>query len=124
MPHCVLEFSANVVDQVNFPEFFSKLHDLLSESGHIDKARLKGRWVRHENYFVGDGTARNAFVYLQISLLSGRPLEVRQALGKRAFELLQQYFPRSQRELNCSVTLEMREMQDEAHFKISKAVES
>lgn len=121
MPHCVLEYSANVKDSVNFQEFFARLHEILASSGEIQHDQLKSRWYCRENYFIGDGNAKNAFVYLQISLLTGRSLEVRKRLGEQAFELLVSQYPRSQRDLSCSITLEMREMERETHFKITKA---
>ncbi len=120
MPHCVLEYSANVKDSVNFQEFFSRLHELLASSGEIQHNQLKSRWHCRDNYYIGDGNVKNAYVYLQISLLTGRSLEVRKKIGAQAFELLTSQYPRSQRDLSCSITLEMREMERETHFKITK----
>ncbi|MBX7145362.1 MAG: 5-carboxymethyl-2-hydroxymuconate Delta-isomerase [Oligoflexia bacterium] len=119
MPHCVLEYSSNVLDQPDFGALFKELHQLLSSSGHIQLDQLKSRAIRHEQYFVGDGAPDRAFIYLQISLLSGRDNTVRVALGEQAFAFLQKCFPRSLKELRCSMTLEMREMDRETHFKIS-----
>ena len=121
MPHCVLEYSANVKDSVNFQQFFSRLHELLASSGEIQLDQLKSRWHCRDNYFIGDGNARNAFVYLQISLLTGRSLDTRKKLAAQAFELLTAQYPRSQRDLSCSITLEMREMERDTHFKITKS---
>jgi 5-carboxymethyl-2-hydroxymuconate isomerase len=120
MPHCILEYSANIKDSIDFPQFSKRLHALLSSSGHIDPARLKSRRVIHDDFFVGDGASENAFVYLQVSLLSGRPAEVRQALGQQALDLLTEFFPQSRRELNCSVTVEMREINSSTHFAAAK----
>ncbi|MBN8548606.1 MAG: 5-carboxymethyl-2-hydroxymuconate Delta-isomerase [Deltaproteobacteria bacterium] len=120
MPHCVLEYSANVKDSVNFQDFFASLHKLLADSGEIQHDQLKGRWYCSENYFVGDGSPKNAFVYLQISMLSGRTAELRKRLAGQAFELLSAQYPRSQRDLSCSITVEIREMDRETHFKVSK----
>lgn len=120
MPHCVLEYSANIKDSIDYPQFSKRLHALLSSTGHIDPARLKSRRVIHSDFYIGDGAVENAFVYLQVSLLSGRPAEVRQALGKQALDLLLEFFPQSQRDLNCSVTVEMREMDSSTHFAAAK----
>ncbi len=117
MPHCILEYSANIPDKVDFPAFFSQLHEALSASGHIDRARLKSRWIRHDSYYVAEGSPRSSFVYLQIALISGRSEEIRKDLGERAFALLKQFFPISSREISCSMTLEMREMLSTTHFK-------
>ena len=122
MPHCVLEYSQNIVDQLNYREFFQRLHALLSASGEIQLDQLKSRIRRVDEYYIGDGSPKNAFVYLQISLLSGRSQAVREEFGAQAFELLTSCFPRSQKELSCSITLEMREMERSTHFKITKKV--
>lgn len=120
MPHCIIEYSSNVKDSVNFPEFFKRLHELLASSSDIQLDQLKSRWLRREDYFIGDGSPQNAFVYLQISLMTGRTLELRKQLGQSALDLLASYFPRTQAELSCSMTVEMREMERETHFKITK----
>jgi 5-carboxymethyl-2-hydroxymuconate isomerase len=121
MPHCVLEYSANIKDSVNFPSFFSRLHEILTASGDIQLDQIKSRWYSREDFVVGDGSEKNAFVYLQISLLSGRSPELRKRIGAQAFELLADQFPISQRDLSCSITLEMREMDRETHFKATKS---
>jgi len=121
MPHCVLEYSANIKDSVNFQEFFARLHELLAASGEIQLDRLKSRWFCRDNYLVGNGDVKNAFVHLQISLLSGRSVEVRKKLGAQAFDLLSSQYPRSQRDLSCSITLEVREVENETHFKVTKS---
>lgn len=119
MPHCVLEYSSNVLDKLDFRCFFKELHTILASSGHIQLDQLKGRAVCHDNYFIGDGAADRAFIYLQISLLDGRDLAVRKSLGEQAFAHLRASFPLSLEKLRCSMTLEMREMSRETHFKIS-----
>jgi 5-carboxymethyl-2-hydroxymuconate isomerase len=120
MPHCILEYSANVRDSIDFKRFFSELHRLLAASGEIDLERLKSRAVRREEYLIGDGKPENAFAYLQISMLSGRSSEVRKRLGEDALKLLAGYYSRSQEQLNCSLTVEIREMDRSTHFAAPK----
>jgi len=117
MPHFVLEYSDNILDQVDFKDFFKKLHTLLVENGPFRLSDVKSRAIAHRQFQVADGKASNAFVHLTLSILKGRDLDIRQALGEKILSLLQEGFSRSFKELNSSFSLEIREMDTRTYFK-------
>jgi|1048.fasta_scaffold15277_2 5-carboxymethyl-2-hydroxymuconate isomerase len=119
MPHCVVEYSQNIPDKVNFKEFFQKLHQIMVDTGAFKLERIKSRVITHNNYYIGDGNSENTFVYLQISILTGRELPLRKKLSGDALDLIKTYFPKALAQMKCSMTVDIREMDKEAHSSLT-----
>lgn len=117
MPHLVLEYSANVLDTVEPKALFDELHHALLEFETFPLDDIKSRVVRYTDYFIGDGDARNAFVHLNFSLLSGRDISVRQRITQACLKVLTQRFQRSVEHLHCQVSVEVREMERSTYAK-------
>jgi len=117
MPHFVLEYSDNIMEEVDFKDFFRKLHTLLVDAGPFNLSDIKSRAVRHQQFYVANGEESNAFVHLALSIFKGRDLSIRQAAGEKILAFLKGEFARSFEELNCSYTVEIKEMDKETYFK-------
>jgi 5-carboxymethyl-2-hydroxymuconate isomerase len=111
MPHFVLEYSDNILEEVDFKDFFERLHTLLVENGPFNLSAIKSRAIRHQQFYVADGKEPNAFVHLTLSIFKGRDLSIRQAV------VLKGEFARSFEKLNCSYTVEIKEMDKDTYFK-------
>jgi 5-carboxymethyl-2-hydroxymuconate isomerase len=119
MPHFILEYSENILEQVDTRDVFKRLHALLIENGPFNLTDIKSRAIMYKEFYVADGNASNAFVHLTLSIFKGRNLSLRQAVGKLLLEFLQNEFARSYQELNCSITVDMKEIDTDTYFKIS-----
>ena len=117
MPHFVLEYSDNILEEVDFKDFFERLHTLLVENGPFKLSAIKSRAIRHRQFCVADGKDSNAFVHLTLSIFKGRDLSIRQAVGEKILSFLKGEFARSFQKLNCSYTVEVKEMEKETYFK-------
>jgi 5-carboxymethyl-2-hydroxymuconate isomerase len=117
MPHVVLEYSDNVLEQVEFNDFFKKLHSLIIENGPFELKDIKSRAVRRENFYVADGNESNGFIHLTLSILTGRELNLKQALGERILSFLKQEFARSYEGMSCSISVEIRELDRDTYSK-------
>ena len=117
MPHFVLEYSDNILEEVDFKDFFKKLHTLLVDVGPFNLSDVKSRAIRHQEFYVANGQESNAFVHLTLSIFKGRDLSIRQAVGERILAFLKGQFARSFEELSCSFTVEVKEMEKETYFK-------
>jgi 5-carboxymethyl-2-hydroxymuconate isomerase len=117
MPHFVLELSDNVLEKPDFKEVFKRLHTLLVENGPFHLEDIKSRAVVHANYVVADGDEQNGFVHLVLSIFKGRDLTLRQTLGEKLLSFLKQEFARSYEALNCSITVDIVEIERETYFK-------
>ena len=121
MPHTVLEFSRSINDSskaAGFSQFFKELHLAFAATGILEMGRLKGRIIEHPHAVVGDSESAG-FIYLQISLLEGRTNEQQQVLLAIATQILGHWLKTWQVPASCSVTIEMREMREATHRKIT-----
>jgi 5-carboxymethyl-2-hydroxymuconate isomerase len=119
MPHAILEYSDNILDDADFPHLFSRLHRILVEAGKCRLDDIKSRAIGCEYFRVGDGDERNAFAHLTLCVLEGRDVEALQSLGEACLELLQEFYGMSLEEQRCDLTVEIRPMRRDSYFKIS-----
>ncbi len=117
MPHFVIEYSDNILEEVDFKAFFKRLHAVLVENGPFNMSDIKSRAIRHQHFCVAHGKESNAFVHLTLSIFKGRDLSVRQAVGEKILLFLKKEFARSFEKLNCSLTVDIREMAKDTYFK-------
>ena len=110
MPHCILEYSANIVDRPDMARLFNDIHDALMATGVFTLADIKSRAIRHEEYFIGDGDPERAFVTLNVQILVGRSDDVKALITEAATEVLKRAFPESLRQLKCSLTAQVSEI--------------
>ncbi len=118
MPHIILEYSANILDDADFPHMFAQLHSLVAEHGKCRLDDIKSRAIGCEHYRVGDGDARNAFAHLTLCVLEGRDAEMLQNLGEACLELMQTFYGNSLAEQRCDLTVEIRPMRRDSYFKV------
>jgi 5-carboxymethyl-2-hydroxymuconate isomerase len=118
MPHCILEYSNNILETIDCNHFLQKLHHLLVKQAGVNVSNIKSRIIVYDKYYVGDGNKNTAFIHLTVSLLSGRSIDVKQLLGQKLLHYLRETFSDSYDKLNCSITLELREIEREAYFKV------
>lgn len=119
MPHAILEYSANILDDADFSHMFAQLHQLLVDQGKCRLDDIKSRAIGCEHYRVGDGDERNAFAHLTLCLLEGRDVDTLQRLGEACLELMQTFYGNSLAEQRCDLTVEIRPMRRDSYFKVS-----
>ena len=119
MPHFILEYSDNILEDVQPDDIFSKLHELLVNSGPFELSAIKSRAIAHKDFYAADGNKSNAFVHLTLCIFKGRELSLRQTVGNLLLELLMKEFDRTYQRLPCSITVEIREIDSDTYFKKS-----
>ena len=117
MPQIVLEYSSNLPDNLNFKDLFGELHFVLQDVAGIRLDNCKSRTRVAENYFIGDGNARNAFAHLQVRFIEGRTVAVKQAVGERCLDILKQYYGESILATELQLTVEVDDLQRDFYFK-------
>ena len=117
MPHCKIEYSANIEDKIETGALLERLHALIVDSGPFDLETIKSRMTAHDTYIVGDGKIDQAFVHLELAILSGRDEATRNQVSKALHAFLLEEFPETARTKTCSFTVEIREMDAECYTK-------
>jgi 5-carboxymethyl-2-hydroxymuconate isomerase len=118
MPHIILEYTENVKEKSKFQELFVQLHQIIVEVANASLESCKSRAIKHKNFFIGNGDVKNAFIYVQILLMEGRPLSVRKELGEKILAALEKHFSKSLEELNLQISVEPKELSEGLYFKI------
>lgn len=119
MPHAILEYSDNLLDDPDLQSFWGRLHPALVEASGCRLADIKSRAYRAGTFRMGDGGPDNAFAHLTIRLLEGRDPAARERIGRAALELLAECFPRTLAERPFDLTVELADMRRDSYFKIA-----
>lgn len=110
MPHVVLEYSANVLDEPDLPRLLLSIHEALAATGIFDLSDFKGRAVRHDDFTVADGARDRAFVALDVQLLEGRDDAAKTLVSGICLELLREAFPRTAAGRRLSLSVQVSDM--------------
>lgn len=107
MPHCILEYSANVPDRPDIDRLLSDVHGALMATGQFTLADIKSRAVRYEQFLIGEGDPARVFVTLTVQILDGRSDEVKAQISEAALDVLARHYPLSLAQRICSLTVQV-----------------
>jgi 5-carboxymethyl-2-hydroxymuconate isomerase len=110
MPHCILEYSSNVIDAPNCARLLLDIHEVLMATGLFVRADIKSRIVEHERYVIGDGSQDQAFVTLNVQMLSGGSDETKRQIAEAALDLLSRAFAKTLDQLKCSISVQITDI--------------
>ena len=110
MPHIVMEYSANLSEQVSSTKLLNALHQTVVDSGLFSPEAVKARSVAFSDYVLPEGA--DTFAHVTVAILNGRTIEQRQGLSEAVFARLQAALPK---DAKLSVTI--HEMEKETYKK-------
>jgi 5-carboxymethyl-2-hydroxymuconate isomerase len=110
LPHVLIEYSANLGAQLDFPGFLAALRDSALATGVFPEGGIRVRAYQADHYLVADGNVDNAFVHIMLRVGHGRDLETRKracdAIFATACARLDALFER----IPLGISLEMQEI--------------
>ena len=118
MPQLTLEYTDNIQQKVDFSEVFREMHAVLFDVGGIPLENCKSRAIKRSDYFIGKGESDGAFIHIDMAFLAGRPLELKQEIGRRVLQILEKCYSPFLSAHNLQITVEIRELARELYFKI------
>jgi 5-carboxymethyl-2-hydroxymuconate isomerase len=110
MPHCILEYSANLPSKPALRDVLLGVHSALLGTGLFTEADIKSRAIRHEVYAVADGDPARSFVALVVEILEGRTDEVKGTIADALFAVLTREFAEAIAGWRCNVTVQIRDI--------------
>ena len=110
MPHFILEYSANLDDDLDLDGLFGALHKTAMETGVFALGGVRFRAHRCEHYLVADGDPDNAFVHLTARIGRRRDPDVRREVGEKIFNTLTEYLDGLYRERPLAISFELTEL--------------
>jgi len=115
MPHITLEYSQNLIAQVNIPQLLTDLHHALAAQPDIDLKRIKTKALVIVNSVVKDEPFNEGqFLHVILAVLEGRSEDLRRQYGQALYDVLKRTVPAEYPD--CAVTLEVREMTRATYF--------
>ena len=110
MPHFILEYSANVKDDLNLDGLFKALHETALETGVFPLGGIRFRAVRCDDYLIADADPQNAFVHLTAKIGRRREPDVRQVVAEKIFNTLVEYLDPLYQERPLAISFELTEL--------------
>jgi 5-carboxymethyl-2-hydroxymuconate isomerase len=120
MPHCILEYSVNVVDEPDFRALFGELHQALVAKGEFNLGDIKSRAIARGDFLIAEGDPDRSFVALEIRILEGRSDAVKSRISSDAAGILRRHLPRTLAETRCSLSVQVTDVhRASSHKEIS-----
>ena len=117
MPHLIVEYSANIEDQMELAGLLDKLHAAALASGVFPLGGLRTRAERRDHYRIEDCGVDNGFVHVTAMVGHGRELNVLKRAGKELFQVICQHLNPLYERIPLGISFNIREFHPELNFK-------
>ncbi|WP_375753624.1 5-carboxymethyl-2-hydroxymuconate Delta-isomerase [Vibrio sp. HN007] len=117
MPHLIVEYSANIEDELDLPELLKTLNETAVSTGVFPLGGIRSRAIRCEHFRVAEGDPENAFIHLTTKVGSGRPEEVLKQAGDSIFEAFTGFLDPIFNRRYLSIGFELTELHPTLNYK-------
>lgn len=117
MPHLVIEITENARLNCSPEELLDQANAALLASGQFQEPDIKSRCITLETYRQGTEPVQRAFVHGRLSILDGRDLATRQALGQAVCEVIAEAVRSGTNNTPVQISVEVREMERASYAK-------
>ena len=117
MPHLIVEYSANLEDQMDLDGLLDKLHEAAARSGIFPPGGLRTRAERRDHYRIADGHPDNGFVHVTAMIGHGRALDVRKRVGDDLFRVICEHLGALYERKPLGISFNIQEFHPELNFK-------
>ena len=128
MPHFIMEYSANLDDDLDIPDLFEKLSATAVATGVFPLGGIRFRAIRCEHFRVAEGDPENAFIQLTAKVGSGRSTDTLKAAADKVFETFSEQLQPIYQKKFISIGFELTELhpvfnyrQNNIHEKLKSA---
>ena len=117
MPHLIVEYSANIEDQIALDALLDKLHTCALGTGVFPLGGLRVRAHRADAYRIADKAPDNGFVHITALIGHGRPLDVQQRAAEELFAVLTKHLEPLFEKSPLALSLNVQEFHSVLNFK-------
>jgi 5-carboxymethyl-2-hydroxymuconate isomerase len=110
VPHILIEYSANLREHLDFPEFLLALRGAALTTGVFPVGGIRIRAYEASHYLIADGHPDNAFVHIMLRVGHGRDLETRKRACDAIFAAACGHLDGLYRRIPLGISLEMQEI--------------
>lgn len=116
VPHIHLETTADLQENADIPMILEALVKDLARYETISSPSIKAYHSLRHTWVIGEGGPAG-FVHCTVSILSGRPLQLRQQISNGIATVLREQFHSALENGEAGLTVELREMDRETYIK-------
>jgi len=117
LPHLIVEYSANIEDQIALDALLDKLHACALGTGVFPIGGLRVRAHRADAYRIADKAPDNGFVHVTAIIGHGRPLDVQQRAGEELLAALTEHLELLYERSPLAISLNVQESHPVLNFK-------
>ena len=117
MPHLIVEYSANIEQEIALDALLDKLHACALATGVFPIGGLRVRAHRADAYRIADLSPDNGFVHVTALIGHGRPLDVQQRAGQELLAALSEHLGPLFAKRPLAISLNVQEMHPVLNFK-------
>lgn len=117
MPHIVIEYSANIEDELHPMRLVEALHAAALETGVFPLAGLRTRAERRDHYLIADGDPGNAFIAVSVRIGEGRDAATRRGVAETLMAVLERETAETFRRRGLALSLDVSEIDGTASLK-------
>jgi 5-carboxymethyl-2-hydroxymuconate isomerase len=117
MPHLIVEYSANLKNQIDIFKLVETVHHAALRTGVFEVAAIRTRAAGRDYYMIADGHRDNAFVAIFVRVAPGRPPETRRRVGQEIFDAACEFLKNVYETTPLAISLEVQEIDNTAAFR-------
>ncbi len=110
MPHCVIEYTRDIENDVDIKKLMEIAFDAVNGSGLFDRTAIKARAIGYDNFMSGQD--RDDYIHISVKILSGRTAEQKKMLSGHVIEKLTPHVGKTK-----SLTVDIIDMDIDSYAK-------
>lgn len=117
MPHQIIEYSANLEQDIDFEALLRVLHETAASIDALPTGGIRTRASRRDNFLVADCHPDNGFINVTLRIATGRTAQERKAAGAKLFGALRDFVHDVYARRPMALSFEIQEIEPELRWK-------
>lgn len=110
MPHMIVEYSANIEDEIGTETLFASMCDVGVETGVFVRSGIRVRGECRPRVHIADGHPDNAFVHTTLRVGHGREEAALKAAGDRIYQVICDHLAELAKTRALNISMEIQEI--------------
>lgn len=117
MPHLIIEYSANLDDDLDIEALAVAMHDTAVGQDALPIGGIRTRVARRDVYRIADGHPDNGFINVTLRIAEGRTADVQQETGEALFKTLRDFVSDVYEQRPMALSFEIQEIKTASRWK-------
>lgn len=119
MPHFIVEYTANLRDEVDIPALLRKANQtLIAQDGVFPIGGIRSRAVELADYCIADGQPEYAFVHATLKIGSGRSAQTKAKVCEALFAVMKAHlFGNGNEHRPLALSMELYEFDEDGTYR-------